>query len=116
MVETDKDTGIFYGDLDFSLDKSSTSKLKVSREDVVTAVYNDTTLPAELNESSYKVTDTLKIIPNYSSPYNQLKVGMEIDDITCNDYQHQLFIKDNIKPLCVKQDTYNKLVQRGYFE
>ncbi|MGI9566913.1 MAG: hypothetical protein ACR2LL_07875 [Nitrosopumilus sp.] len=49
------------------------------------------------------------------SPSQQIKQGISINEVTCMDGQHKLFIKDNTKPLCLKQETYDMLVARGYF-
>ena len=49
------------------------------------------------------------------SPSQQIKQGIPINEVTCMNGQHKLFIKDNTKPLCLKQETYDMLVTRGYF-
>ena len=112
MVETGPDTGIFYGDIAFTdtedISSSSSSALKVSRGNSVSVSYDGTIS----NDSSIIVAKK----PAPLSPLQQLKQGTPVNEISCvDDNQHKLFIKDGTKPLCLKQDTYDMLVARGYF-
>ena len=110
MVETGEDTGIFYGNVAFTNTEEPSSPLsvKVSRGNTVTVSYNGSTY--------YDSTIIVAKKPMPMSPLQQFKQGISINEISCMDYkQHKLFIKDGTKPLCLKQETYNMLVLRGYF-
>ena len=52
--------------------------------------------------------------PPFNSPFVQLRDGVFITSIACNEGR-DLYIKDGIKPLCLKPTSYEKLVQWGYF-
>lgn len=114
MVESDVDTGVFYGDLGFSQEHQMSHTLKVSSNDLVTALYEDYTLPTQMNQNKIELSDILKISSPYMTPFKQLEQGVLIEDIACIDDKH-LFIKDNSKPLCLKQKTFEILMSRGYF-
>lgn len=52
--------------------------------------------------------------PKTALPYQQFKRGTQIDSIKC-DSPFELHIKGPTKPICIKPETYDKLVSRGYF-
>ena len=114
MVESDVDTGVFYGDVGFSQEHQMSHTLKVSSNDLVTALYEDYTLPTQMHQNKIELSDILKISSPYMGPFRQLEQGMLIEDITCIG-DKLLFIKDNSKPLCLKQKTFEILMKRGYF-
>ena len=108
MVETGPDTGIFYGDIGFTDNKDISSSLKVSRGISVTVSYDG----AISSDSSIIVAKKPVLLP----PLQQIKQGTPVKEVSCMDNkQHNLFIKDGTKPLCLKQETYDVLVLRGYF-
>ncbi|MDE1764747.1 MAG: hypothetical protein KGI27_00590 [Thaumarchaeota archaeon] len=52
--------------------------------------------------------------PKTASPYQQFKHGTSIDSVKC-DPPFELHIKGPTQPICIKPETYDKLVSRGYF-
>lgn len=83
MVETGENTGVFYGDLSFTLNDTSTSLLKVSSEDTVTAEYLDTTLPSDFSEKQLVLSDNLSIIEEKALTLQENKKLSIYDQDTC---------------------------------
>lgn len=50
----------------------------------------------------------------YFPPYKQLRVGVGIKDITCDANSHVILKKISFLPVCVKQETAMKLIERGW--
>gem|GEM_PF-3924694 len=115
MVESGRNTGEFYIDVSFTSEESSIQSLQVSSGDLVTALYQDVTVADEL-KPMIEITDTIEIVQEYVSPFEQLAVGVPLDNILCSDDSLRLFVKDDNTPLCLRSSTFERLVDRGYFE
>ena len=115
-IETGPDTGVFYADVDFTDEESSHLSLHVSNGDTVTVSFVDDLSSSDDYGPDKQITDYVKIIYKYMPPSKQLEQEIPIDEITCvDDDRHKLFIKNGTKPLCLKQETYEILMARGYF-
>ena len=115
-IETGANTGVFYADVDFTDEESSHLSLQVSNGDIVTVSFVEDLSLSDDYDSNKQITDSIKIIHKYLPPLKQMEQEIPVDEITCmDDDRHKLFIKDGAKPLCLKQETYDMLVARGYF-
>lgn len=50
---------------------------------------------------------------SYMSPNDQIFVGIDPENVMCK-YGLELHLKKNGSPICIKESTFEKLVQRGY--
>ena len=66
------------------------------------------------NSEQQKLIDLLTM-QDVVSPYQQLRMGILPENVMCK-VPLELHVKDETKPLCLKPETYEKLVQRGYFK
>ena len=106
VVETAVNTGVFYADINLSGTESKKLQIHVSSADTLTVFYADESLDKPL-------VDTIKITSKFLPPLQQLRNGVPIDSISCDD-EYRLVIKNIKKPLCIKEENYEKLVQIGY--
>lgn len=110
MIETDRDTGIFYIDIEFSSKKSAIQILKASLGDLVTVSYLDSTTP----DGQYmELTDTITISQPPPS-HKQLEAGILPENIKCKDSMELIFKDTDDSPACVNPETKNKLLERGW--
>lgn len=73
--------------------------------DTIKWIWQNSTHEVNSNTINFTVT---------ASPYQQFKHGIQIDSIKCY-LPFELHSKSLIKPLCIKPETYDKLVSQGYF-
>lgn len=112
-TETGNSTGVFEGEVSFT--ESGTSGgtvLLVSGGDIITASYEDQTTDSGVVD----VTATTKIIFEYNPPYAQVDEGIPADKVSCMDENNEVVLKDDSTPICVSEETHEKLVERGYFD
>jgi len=106
VVETAVNTGVFYADINLSGTESKKLQIHVSAADTMTVSFADGSLNRPL-------VDTIKIKSKLLPPLQQLRNGIPIDLIACDD-EYRLVIKSIKKPLCIKEENYERLVEIGY--
>lgn len=50
---------------------------------------------------------------NSETPLKQLKIGIEPENVSCKN-SLELHLKYNHNPICIKESTFEKLLERGY--
>ena len=115
VTETGDITGIFEGTVSFTAtDESSGHRLRVFPDDVITAEYEDNTLP-----EPYIPTDELDIIAKSMikelplSPLKQQMSGILPQDVTCNKGLEKIFKYDG-STACASPLSIEKLIHRGW--
>ena len=111
MIENEKNTGVFYIDIMFTLKDSAIQKLETVSGDMVTASYLDLTTP---DGKETKLTDTITVISDHIPTHKQLKFGILPEDITCHDNMELIFKDSDGSPACVTSETKLKLMERGW--
>ena len=119
VTETGKNTGIFEGKIFYTTDKSSSSSNSIFVADGlrIAVTYKGDSLffkPSHVIEDGLGISDNT-IIKNTGipSPYKQMKNGVLVEDVMCNDSLEKIY-KSNGHPACVKPSSVEKLIQRGY--
>ncbi len=113
-TETGVSTGIFESTTFLTIDhESAGQRLKVAEGDAVTAEYEDSTLPASYTVSVLSVIAKSEIRTPLESPLKQIKSGISVHGIQCND-SLVLVTKYDGSPACVKEQTKQKLIERGW--
>jgi hypothetical protein len=109
MIETGADTGIFYADISFTETKSSHLSLQVSKGDTITALYQDSAImTSEHNISSIRVEESVP------TPKNQMENGILLDQVKCKEGLELIIKLSDSSPACVKPETKQKLIERGW--
>jgi len=68
-----------------------------------------TTIEVFLNQESFAEKSQL-----YFSPKKQLELGIAPENVVCNDGLQLIFKSSNNSPACVKPETAEKLIERGW--
>jgi hypothetical protein len=109
MIETGADTGIFYADISFTDMNSSYLSLQVSKGDTVTVLFQDSTImTSEHSISSTQVEESI------TSPKNQIENGVFLDQVKCKEGLELIIKLSDNSPACVKPETKQKLIERGW--
>jgi len=126
LTETDKNTGIFKGEVFFTQDESNTPKLMVAEGDTIVAEYIDKTLPEpyskknELTISATSVIGTLvpplervslnyaSIVDAYGNHLAELSTGLPIL-VTANIHNNQTKSQDFAYIVQVQDDQSNDI-------
>lgn len=94
------------------------------RFSMILAINNQTLAFQEQSIPDYCTEDTIiqkqQTLPSsyrnpfIDYPFKQLELGKDPKDVLCM-FPLNLYIKEDTKPLCLQNSTYEKLVTRGYF-
>jgi len=142
-IETQEESGLFETTVSFTQDKSSSgNRLFAMNGDMIYAQYNDYTLPKPyrvsddleiIAESTFNVDPIPKLTldsdsmngehessveiesneEQFISPLKQFKSGISIDKIRCKELMI-FMVKYDGSPACVKEQTFEKLIQRNW--
>ncbi|MCV0431838.1 hypothetical protein [Nitrosopumilus sp.] len=114
-TETGISTGVFEGMLFLTLNyESSGPRLKVAEGDTITAEYDDNTLPASYTKDSLSIIAKSEIRLPFDSPLKQVKSGIPIYEMKCNEGLDLAKKKSNGALVCVKHSSVEKLFARDY--
>ena len=115
VTETDDATGVFEGTVFFTTtDESSGHRLRVLEGDVITAEYEDNTLPepyTPADELDITAKSMIKEVP--MPPLKQQNTGILPADVTCNKGFEKIFRYDG-SAACATPLSVEKLVYRGW--
>ena len=114
VTETGDATGIFKGAVSFTAtDESSGHRLRVSLGDIITAEYEDNTLPNPHSPADEIDITSKSQIREISSPLKQQMSGILSEDITCREGLENIFRYDG-SAACAKPLSVEKLIHRGW--
>ena len=74
--------------------------------------WTDSSPPIDI-KNKQALTSTLTEITHNDSPLQQFKAGIKLDAILCKE-NHVLVVKLNATPACVKPETKEKLIEKGW--
>ena len=95
-----------------NIDENNPCGLGTTYQDGICVV--DKTEEKSVKSSSNKREDAYLLV-GFESPLKQFKSGIEIDDIQCKE-SLTLLTKHDGSPACVKPETAEKLIQRGWID
>lgn len=68
----------------------------------------------EINASDYSITLVVSGTKSVKSPMEQYHDGVSIEKIVCSNDLHLIMKKSDGRPACVRADSIEKLIQRGW--